>query len=214
MGKGQRNNSKGRSKGRGRNFAKGSRQSGPPPAAARYAGPIIPRTLRTNDHMDIIRLTLVTSVQSTVAGNLGFGQNIDPTITDQWGTVKGLFQEMRPLAARFRYVARFPLWGNTTGQSEAASPMVMWVNRDSTISVPTVYNIAWRISDSSVKSINQNNQITWRMSGTNEAAWGNTSVASWAVGAMGLTASTLLSPSTIYGELFTEILVQFRGLRY
>jgi len=207
MGKGRKNKKR-----QGAKRSKG--HAGGASTALVYRGPIVPRNLATNTQMDTLRLSGVASVQSSVSGTMVFTLVLDPTVLDQWGTVKSLWMEVQCLAYRMQYVPRYPNWGNTTGLSEATGPVVWWMNRDSTISSPTTYGAAWKISGSKARSINQPCTMTWRMNGVNEAVWSNTSAGSIPFAAIGATATSLLSASTIYGEAFVEMLCHFRGLRY
>jgi hypothetical protein len=185
----------------------------PPVDAIRYTGPLtMPNSGALNVLVNTQRLTTRATVSSTAGGNLNFQIIIDPTILDQWSSLKGLYQEMRPLAFKCTYVPRFPAWGTTSAQALIVGPIVWYVDRDSTTGTPTDPQVGWRNAGAQVKSVNQRFVATWRMNSTNECSWGNTSTASYPIAKVSMSGGTgALSASSTYGDVFVELLCQFRA---
>jgi len=155
------------------------------------------------------RLSLVVGVSTNGSGLLSFVINSNPASATEWSSFATCFSEYRTLSYLVRWLPRFPAWGTSAAQSYAVGPMVTGIQRNAALASPTTQDAAWQNSSSQVRSVNQSFRVGVRATGSNEMEFLNTSAPSGqsevAFTSVGLTAST------VYGDIYVEYLVQFRG---
>jgi len=155
------------------------------------------------------RLSLVVGVSTNGSGLLSFVINSNPTSATEYASFATCFAEFRTLSYIVRWLPRFPAWGTSAAQALTVGPLVTGIQRNAALAAPTTQDAAWQNSSSQVRSVNQPFRIVVRATGSNEMQFLNTASPSGtsevAFTAVGLTAST------VYGDIYVEYLVQFRG---
>jgi hypothetical protein len=191
---------------KGKNRAKSSSTQGPPSSATVYRGPIVPRAMKDETFMILVRVTYSSTATSSPSGVLNVSVTNNPSGGLDWSSLVATWAEFRVLAQRLIWV---PVLHNYSLSTTTAvpSPMVMYSTRDPS-NIPNTESLAFGYEDATVGHTDTKMTKSLRMSGTPDSSWVETATpaASWAIGlvAEGLTLST------IYGSVFNEWLVQFR----
>jgi hypothetical protein len=180
-----------------------------PESAIVYTGPVRPPPQSTSV---ILRLfsTIFSNVTSTVGGSVVATFSNDPSGSADFTTLVGAYVEYRVVATKFSWVPLFSTY-STVSTAPNATTMVMGLVRDSSLTIPSTVAGVLQCQPYVFGPIMKPMSLTWRMNGTNDAIWQNTS--SPGANAKVFFRSDGLSASVMYGDVVTEFLVQLRNPR-
>jgi hypothetical protein len=169
-----------------------------------YKGPV--RSADSSNEVSIFRTRIISSSAATSSGagviNTTFTTN--PNGTNGWSSWVALFDEYRVLALELKYI---PLWSVLpTGVN--GGTFIMVVDHDSVIAL-TSFNNACNYESFKIGPIDRGIKKTYRMNGTLESNWINTSSPTGLQGVK--TYCNGLSNSTQYGNFIGTFLIEFRG---
>jgi len=203
---------RGRGKGKGRKPSKRSNKDRVPgiTGTVYHGGTRLPSEVR-GDSLVTVRVANATIVASSGGGTLFESYSNDPSIYLDWSAWNQLYLEYRVLATTLRFV---PYDVGFDSNAASAVPlqraMVMWISRGpSALSAPVNLAAAYDNDGAIVHNMGKEFSRTVRMNGIGDAAFGSvfTPSASWFLNVF----SNTLTPSTTYGTVFTDALVQFRN---
>jgi len=197
---------------KGRNKKKGRRKRpdmarGPPLGATSYTGPIS-MPVRTRDaDTQLARLSIVSVISSSSGGSIAIQYQNVPSSSVEWSNYFNLYEEFRVVAQRVTWQ---PTRTNfvTTGPI-LYGPAVYTVDRNAGLSPPTSVSGAFQKSNAVVANIQKPHRSVIRAGTAQEMLFQQVTSPggtwAWAMTCTGL------DPSTVYGVVFVEYLVQFRN---
>jgi len=179
----------------------------PSPLALAYRGPISPNVPGA---APIVRLqTYAATISSNLGGSIVAQVVVAASVLSEWATMQGLYREYRILGARCKWIPNF------TGYSTASTPplssmAVFSMSRDPSITAPASVLAALQTNPRVVGNISNKLSLTFRMSGSTEAAWHNTDSPGVGVATFSLNCD-LLTVSSVYGTVQMDAMVQYRN---
>jgi len=149
-----------------------SRVMNPPPGAQVYRGPV-PNSINSANDYIVAELSLTQVLSTTATGSVSSQLAINPTGTPNFSAYAGLYEEYRVLAARLDYN---PIALNfATTQVSTSVPLIVYVSRNSTLAIASTYALAAEYTDRIVVNTSEKWTKFWRMSGSLESQFYNTS---------------------------------------
>jgi len=173
-----------------------------------YRGPARLPSERRAEQPIVVRLAYVAQGNTGITGILSLSATNNPTVTTDFSTFASQFLEYRTLVVSATWRPRDAGFSSTSTPNIQA-PILQWISRTSPIGIPSSQQSAWDNDGAIARNIGQGFKATWRMSGTPDADWKQTT-SPVSTGGVGLY-SDGLTASAFYGNLFIEMLVQFRS---
>lgn len=175
-------------------------------AKQQYDGPLrIPRASLQEDTTvaELVYVGANTASSSTINSVWG----LNPSVFNNYTNYTQSYDEFRCLAAEFFFIPNAEDAVQTASGSTLYAPFCVVLDRDSNGALSS-YTSAFEFASCKVKAINKTLKCTFKMSGSEDAAFGGTpTVAS----AYFKTYATGLSASGTYGQVFVKAIFQFRG---
>jgi hypothetical protein len=187
-----------------RNQRRNIRLANPSARDQEYDGPFRLYKAIQQESLTEIELVQVLACTSSGAGVINNVVSLALNAFNENGNITNLWDEVRLLSATSEFVP------NTSGwlpASTAGAPFVSVLDRDSNVALTTLSG-GFQYESSQVTPINQINRNTYRMSGSEDAAF--SPVSSFAFGNFKYY-SAALTASTTYGYIFIRSIFQVRG---
>lgn len=185
--------------------------SGPPAQSQIYRGPIrLPRSVAQAD-TTVIQMTYAQGQSANVSGVLAFSLSNIPNAFTSWASISAMWDEYRVIAMEVIWQPNYmPCVGVASGSTPFMQPntvVVAW-DRDSA-GAPASLASVWDYASAQCHNICSKFTLKIKMTGSEDAGFTNVSspVATWYYKFY----STGLTASVAYGNIFSRILVQFRG---
>jgi hypothetical protein len=172
-----------------------------------YSGPARLTTVPSEPAI-VVRLAYVAQGNTGTTGILSLSATNNPTPTTDFSEFAVNYLEYRTLVVTANWRPRDAGFSSLSVPN-VQNPAVQWVSRTSPIGIPSSQQAAWDNDSAVVRNIGQGFRCTWRMNGTPDADWKQCGIPV-SNGGVGIY-SDGLTPSAYYGNLFIEMLVQFRN---
>jgi len=184
-----------------------SRVMNPPAGALVYRGPV-PNSINSANDSIVTELSYTQVLSTTGTGSISSQLVINPSSAPNWTSFAGLYEEYRILAARVDYN---PIALNfATTQVATSVPIITYVSRNSTLAIAATYALAAEFTDRIVTNTSEKWTKFWRMSGSIEAQFVNTS-STYSVGAFNVVGPASGTVGTNVGYYTLTLWTQFRN---
>jgi hypothetical protein len=180
----------------------------PPDKAVEYKGPLkIPLGLQQRDTITH-RLTAVSSLTSSGSGTFNVVAAALPSNFQEFSALATIFDECRVLSLTVHYVPNYSAGQATLGTTIVQQVGCIVLDRDSNGAL-TSYAGAWAYPSCKMFTLDRKMSFNARMSGVEDAGWITTASPPTPWWFKYFFAA--LPNSTLYGQLFYELMCQFRG---